>query len=66
MVSKCSFCKVELTDDRAIEVCDKCGHGIWGPKMFGAIISNMGSAREKGDLYQGSVTSSSGPSRKAA
>jgi len=57
MTSKCSFCKVELTDGRAIEVCNPCGKGIWGEKMFQAIIGNMGAARDKGDLYQGSVTS---------
>ena len=57
MMSKCVYCKVDVGDDRAVDVCTPCGHGIWGTKMFEAIISNMGSARDKGDLYQGSVTS---------
>lgn len=58
MTNKCVYCKAEITDNRAVDVCTPCGHGIWGQKMFQAIISNMGSARDKGDLYQGSVTSS--------
>jgi hypothetical protein len=57
MVNKCVYCKAEITDNRAVDVCSPCGRGIWGDKMFQAIISNMGVAREKGDLYQGSVTS---------
>ncbi len=57
MTSKCVYCKTELTDGRAVDVCTPCGRGIWGEKMFQAIISNMGTARDKGDLYQGSVTS---------
>ncbi len=57
MVNKCVYCKREISDDRAVDVCTPCGHGIWGEKMFKAIIDNMGSARAKGDLYQGNVTS---------
>ncbi len=55
MVKKCGFCKSAISDDRAFEVCDRCGHGIWGDKMFNAIKTNMDSAKEKGDLFQGSV-----------
>ena len=57
IMGKCVYCKADVGDDRAVDVCTPCGHGIWGTKMFEAIISNMGSARDKGDLYQGSVTS---------
>jgi len=55
-VNKCVYCKSEITDGRAVDVCSPCGKGIWGEKMFQAIISNMDVARDKGDLYQGSVT----------
>lgn len=57
MTSKCVYCKAEIGDNRAVDVCNPCGKGIWGEKMFQAIIGNMGAARDKGDLYQGSVTS---------
>ena len=57
MMGKCVYCKAEITDNRAIDICDPCGHAVWGLKMFGAVKSNTGSARDKGDLYQGSVTS---------
>ena len=57
MVNKCVYCKREISDDRAVDVCTPCGHGIWGEKMFQAIIDNMGNAKKKGDLFQGNVTS---------
>jgi len=55
MVKKCVYCKCSIEDERDVDVCDKCGVGVWGKKMFQAIIENMGRAREKGDLYQGLV-----------
>jgi len=55
-MKKCVYCKCEIHDERAIDVCDKCGHGVWGKKMFNAIIENMQNAKEKGDLYQGSIS----------
>ncbi len=57
MVKKCGFCKSSIPDDKAFEVCDRCGFGIWGEKMFSAIKGNMESAKDKGDLYQGSISS---------
>jgi len=54
-MKKCVYCNCELHDERAVDVCDKCGVGVWGKKMFNAIIENMKNAREKGDLNQGSV-----------
>ncbi len=56
-MGKCVYCKGEIGDDRAVDVCNRCGVGVWGEKMFQAILDNMGNAREKGDLFQGSVTS---------
>ncbi len=52
---KCIYCKEGIVDDRAVDVCDGCGVGVWGQKMFQAIKDNMGDAKEKGDLYQGEV-----------
>ena len=55
MGKNCVYCKQVISDDRAVDVCDRCGVGVWGQKMFNAIKQNMSSAREKGNLHQGSV-----------
>lgn len=55
MVKKCVYCRQELKDERAVDVCDKCGVGVWGEKMFKAIIKNMENARATGNLFQGTV-----------
>jgi len=55
MVKKCGFCKSLIEENQAFEVCERCGHGIWGDKMFKAIKDNMQNAQVKGDLFQGSV-----------
>ena len=34
----------------------RCGHAVWGEKMFKAIISNMEGARKSGSLEQGSIS----------
>ena len=62
-MKKCVYCNQEITDDRAVDVCDNCGVKVWGEKMFKAIINNMQNAREKGDLYPGSI--SDGSTQKA-
>lgn len=54
-MARCVYCKCEINDDRAVDVCDRCGVRVWGDKMFQAIIDNMGNAKVKGDLMQGSV-----------
>ncbi len=54
-MKKCVYCSCQILDERAVDVCDRCGVGIWGPKMFKAIIDNMNQARDKGDLMQGLV-----------
>jgi hypothetical protein len=55
MVRKCVYCNSPLTEDCALDVCKRCGIGVWGEKMFNAIEANMNSAKTKGDLFQGSV-----------
>lgn len=51
MVRKCIYCSVELDDSSVIDFCDRCGKGVWGDKMFAAIVKNMEDARERGDLF---------------
>jgi len=59
MSKKCIYCKKEIDDSSVIDFCRKCGIGVWGEKMFNAIVENMENARDAGDLNQGSVSESS-------
>ena len=54
-MGRCVYCKKEIEDDRAVDVCDSCGKGVWGERMFNAIKQNMGNAKIKGDLNQGLI-----------
>ena len=56
MGKKCFYCSKQISDDRAIDVCEICGTGVWGSKMFKTIKENMTNAKEKGNLDQGSIT----------
>lgn len=46
----CFYCKKEIPEDAALDVCDNCGRGVWGEKMFKSIRSKMERERDKGDL----------------
>ena len=50
MVKKCIYCRCELSEESVIDFCERCGKGVWGDKMFNAIIQNMENARSNGDL----------------
>ena len=50
MSNRCVYCKKDIVDERAIDVCDSCGLGVWGKKMFDTIKQNMANAKEKDDL----------------
>ena len=52
-MKKCIYCKCQLHDGSIIDFCDRCGKGVWGDKMFNAILKNMEEAGERGDLDQG-------------
>jgi hypothetical protein len=64
MAKRCIYCKVDLSEESVVDVCRRCGIGVWGEKMFNAIVENMEGAKKSGDLYQGSVSYS--PDKKAA
>ena len=50
MYKKCIYCRREISQDSVIDFCNNCGVGVWGEKMFNAIVKNMEDAREKDDL----------------
>ena len=59
MVKRCIYCKCEIDQNSVLDVCQRCGHGVWGEKMFKAIIENMEGARKTGSLEQGSISTAS-------
>ncbi len=52
-MKKCLYCGKVLDENSVIDFCERCGVGVFGPKMFKTILKNMNNAREKGDLEQG-------------
>ena len=50
MTKKCIYCGSEVSDDSVIDFCKRCGIGVWGERMFNAILQNMETARENDDL----------------
>ena len=50
MAKKCIYCSKEVVDESVIDFCEKCGVGVFGKKMFDAIVQNMERARANGDL----------------
>lgn len=64
MAKKCIYCRNDIPQESVIDFCEKCGVGVWGPKMFKAIVEQMNSARNRGDLNQGLITETSKDLRK--
>jgi hypothetical protein len=56
MVKRCIYCKNEIAETSVLDVCERCGIGVWGAKMFAAIVQSMEKSRDAGDLFQGSVS----------
>ena len=46
-MKKCVYCGAELEEDSVVDVCERCGVGGWGRKMFESIKENMKTARKK-------------------
>ena len=51
MAKKCIYCSIGIPHESVIDFCERCGKGVWGDKMFNAIVENMENARENGDLH---------------
>ena len=54
-MGKCIYCNVEISADSPVDVCRRCGIGVWGVKMFDTIVSNMGKETVKGNMELGRV-----------
>jgi len=50
MGKNCLYCKAEIEDKSVIDFCERCGVGVFGKKMFDAIVQNMENAQKNGDL----------------
>ena len=50
MHKKCIYCEGLIPVESVVDFCGTCGKGVWGEKMFNAIVQNMEEARERGDL----------------
>jgi hypothetical protein len=50
MMKKCMYCKCEVDDSSLIDFCERCGKGVFGEKMFNAIVQNMKDANSRGDF----------------
>lgn len=61
MAKKCVYCKGDVPEERAMDVCNGCGRKVWGEKMFQAILDSTNSEMEKGNLELGRVGETSGP-----
>lgn len=49
-MKKCVYCGTLVDNNCVVDFCGSCGKGVWGEKMFNAIIKRMEKARDEGDL----------------
>ena len=64
MTKKCIYCASEVPDESVIDFCERCGKGVWGEKMFNAIVQNMEEARDNNDLCHDNVFTELGDSKR--
>lgn len=51
-MKKCIYCKSDIISEDVIDFCERCGRGVFGERMFNAILNNMREAGKRGDLNQ--------------
>jgi uncharacterized UBP type Zn finger protein len=47
---KCVYCDTEVPIERAMQICDRCGVGVWGKKQWEHIKKTTDDAQDRGDL----------------
>jgi uncharacterized protein with PIN domain len=52
----CVYCRGEVPQERAMDVCDRCGRAVWGEKMFKTIVEGTNNEMEKGNMELGRVS----------
>lgn len=59
-MAHCVYCKSEISHERTMQICDRCGCKVWGAKMFEAILRGTDDEKTKGNMELGRVSEDQG------